>query len=231
MPPSRLPAEGYSPAGDGSAPDGPQLISPEVVAGYRRERMAVAVAELVHEDGVNELTTTRMVARARMSRLSFYKLFADKTECLAYCCEFAGDRLAGPVLVAAQDPELWPAPLERAIGALLEAAAEQPLLAELCFVHSAALLPRGSEVGHQAIVEALAAVVARGQEKRGAGGPPPAEETEFVASAVASIVAQRIRAGEVASLPARADELVALAVTLSGGRGALGDWPPPSPAG
>lgn len=230
MPPSRPPAKGYSEPGNGSVPDRPRLISPEFVAGYRRERMAVAVAELAHEDGVDELTTARMVARARMSRLSFYELFADKAKCLTYCCEFAGDRLAEPVLTAAQDPEPWPVPLERAIRVLLEAVAEQPLLAELCFVHSAALLPRGSELGHQAIVKALAAVTP-GREERDAEDVPPSEEAEFVASAIASIVAQRIRAGEVDRLPALADELASLAVKLSGNRNAPGGDPPPAPAG
>ncbi len=178
--------------------------------------MAVAVAELAHEEGIDGLTTAGMVARARMSRLSFYKLFASKAQCLAYCCEFAADRLAEPVRSAAQGPEPWPVPLERAIAALLEAAAAQPLLAELCFVHSPALLPRGSEVGHQAIVEALAVAVTRGREHDGPSGAPPSEEAEFVASAVVSIVAQRTRAGEVDGLTALTDELVGLAPKLSG---------------
>lgn len=193
--------------GAGSRVVKPARISREVLEGYRRQRVVVALAELTHEGGVADLTTTRIIGRARMARNTFYELFDGKAECMEFACRRAGEGLVGPMEEACEEAGSWRDRLDRTIGALLRTAAAEPLLAELCLIHSPAVEANGTAPSSQRPVEALVAAMAGACEA-------PSEREELVASAVVSVVASRIRRGEAEGLSGLHGELNRLATKL-----------------
>lgn len=212
MPPARLGPEGHAGAKRAARKDGiAPMISREVLERFRRERVFLAVAELAHEEGPSALTMSRIVKQGRMSRNTFYALFADKAECLDLACEFARDRLLAPVRAVDPDTGTSQERLERAISGLVESVSSEPTVAELCMVHAPSIATGGRDVGVEALVEALIATMGRDATERSEGS---AGLEEFVAATIASIVVTRVRRGEAAELAALQDELTALAARL-----------------
>jgi AcrR family transcriptional regulator len=188
------------------------MISRDVLERFRRERVFLAVAELAHEEGPSALTMSRIVKQGRMSRNTFYALFADKAECLDLACEFARDRLLAPVREVGPDAGTSQERLARAISGLVEAVSSEPTVAELCMVHAPSIASGGRDVGVEALVEALIATMRNDAREEGDEGSAGLEE--FVAATIASIVVTRVRRGEAAELAALQGELTALAARL-----------------
>ncbi len=193
------------------------LLPQEFIDNYKRWRVLVAIAGLAHEGGAGELTTTQIIARAKISRPTFYELFESKAACFAFACGAARRYLVGPIEAAGEAPGPWPERMSAAVGDLLAAAAEQPLLAELCLLHAAGMRREPQEPCGEAVVEALARLAAdgRGAGRQAAGGlpyrePQPGTE-ELVACAIVSVVAPRVRAGA-AELPELREELTGMAL-------------------
>lgn len=190
----------------------------ELIESYQRERLIAALTEVVHERGVGDLTAARIIERARMSRKTFYELFESKGACEEAGCEEAHKHLFDPVKAAAGAPWPWLDRVSEAVGAFLDAVVEDPLLAELCLVHSVAI-PGGGESCHRAGIEAMTDLIRGGREegRRLAGGDayqePPPQTEEFVACAIVSVVAMRLKRGEVADLPGLRGELVRMAAS------------------
>src|SRR2546423_602659 len=64
-----------------SLPRGPHQLAREVVVASQRGRMIEAMAETVAEKGYAATTVADVVARAGVSRRTFYEHFADREEC------------------------------------------------------------------------------------------------------------------------------------------------------
>lgn len=190
---------------------GSRLIARDVLEHFRRERIFLAVAKLAQERGASALTTAAIIKQGRMSRNTFYDLFADKAECLDLACEFAGERLVGPIREAETEDRQGER-LGDAISALLEAVSTEPAVAELCVVHAPSISEHGREVGLEAIVEAL--IEAMGSDGDAADREVSPGLREFVAATITSIVISRVRRGEAAGVGELQDDLTALAARL-----------------
>ncbi|WP_328856398.1 TetR/AcrR family transcriptional regulator [Williamsia herbipolensis] len=83
----------------GSLPRGRHNVPREVVAAAQRERLMIAITELMARQGYGDVTVTDVVQRAKVSRSVFYGFFEDKQACaLASYDRFIGvllDSLAG----------------------------------------------------------------------------------------------------------------------------------------
>lgn len=53
---------------------------------HKRKRCALALSEVVHERGAAGLTVARVVAQAKISRATFYDLFANCGGAFQYAC-------------------------------------------------------------------------------------------------------------------------------------------------
>src|SRR3954463_2098239 len=62
-------------------PRGPHQLAREVVVASQRGRLLDAMAEAVAEKGYATTTVADVIARARVSRKTFYEHFRDKEEC------------------------------------------------------------------------------------------------------------------------------------------------------
>jgi AcrR family transcriptional regulator len=181
------------------------MLSRHYVEGFRRERVAAAVAEIAHERGITATTGMRIIARAHISRNTFYDLFESRDDCLHFAFSEAYARLFGPIEVACEHDGAWLTCLSIAFGNLLAVTSEAPLAAELCLVHSWGAMQVAEGYDIQAGTAALSKLIAGGRTFASFddGGwrrePSPGIE-DLLAGAVVSLLARRLRDGEIADL-------------------------------
>lgn len=82
-------------------PRGPHGLSRAEVEESQRDRLLWAVAEAVAEKGYNATTVADIISRAKVSRTTFYHLFADKLACF-----LAANLAASELLIDVLEAEL-----------------------------------------------------------------------------------------------------------------------------
>jgi AcrR family transcriptional regulator len=159
-------------------------------------RVTQAVADLAHERGLSAASAPELCRRAAISRADFDRIFPSAPEAIGNAFAEAFDSLFIPVREAAAGAPTWLEGLARALDALLEAAGEQPRLAELCLVHSPLAAKEAAGHDYRAAVEAVSAVVRTAREHAEAEGgqlvTAPALAEEFLAHGIL------FRAGQIA---------------------------------
>jgi AcrR family transcriptional regulator len=168
--------------------------------------------ELVGERGYAATTVPDVVAAARVSRNGFYALFEDKADCfLALCDEVANEML--DALVALGGADDWRGALERGMDVYLRSWQDRPLFARAYLVE----LP---SAGERAIAQRdrqferfrrlFDGMAAWAREDDPSLPPVNPLATRLLVGGITELVAEEVRAGRVASLAGRRDELVAL---------------------
>lgn len=155
------------------------------------------MAEEVARSGSTSVTVARVIARARVSRRLFYELFADVEDCLLATFEWGVELARSVVLDACSDQDEWLGQMRAGLAAMLRFFDAQPLLAQLCIVHSAG---GGRSILRQrsAVVAELAAAVAVGDERARDEGPPSVV-AEGVVGAVLAVLYSRVLECDVVS--------------------------------
>lgn len=122
---------------------GPQLpkgrhgLSREEVESSQRLRILRGMAEAMREQGYVDTTVADVIARAGVSRESFYRLFISKADCFAAAFDAAAEILLHRISAAPALAEGSADPLdrvERAVAAYLDTLAEEPAWARLFIV-------------------------------------------------------------------------------------------------
>lgn len=139
---------------------GPHGLEPALVERVQRERLLAATSSVVAEIGYQAATVAKILACARISKITFYELFDSKEQCFlaAYddAVAHAFERIEDACAAEAQAP-----PQQRlgaAIDALLDFLAEEPDVARLCVVEVLAAGPAGRE-RRAATMDRLAAMM------------------------------------------------------------------------
>jgi AcrR family transcriptional regulator len=178
------PRKDEPPAGDG--------LPREHVSEIQRMRILAAMAEVASERGAGSVTVAHVVARAGVSRRTFYDLFADREECFLAAFEEAIGRVSSLVLEAYGRESAWRERVRAGLWAALVWLDKEPALARMCVVESLAAGPRVLE--RRAVV--LRALVAAVDEGRGATGRKTAQlsllTAEGVVGAVLSVIHTRL---------------------------------------
>jgi AcrR family transcriptional regulator len=152
------------------------------VTEIQRARMLAATVEAVAEIGYAHLTVAQVISRARVSRKTFYDLFADREDCFLAAFEQGIARASALAGEAYERRRNWRDGMRAALAELLGLIDEEPALARLCIVEA---LAAGEEVllRRAAVVRLLAAAVDRGRDQPGASQPP-----ELISQAVVGAV-------------------------------------------
>jgi AcrR family transcriptional regulator len=206
-------------------PSGSHGIPAEVVARNQRERLVAAIAEACAERGYAETSVTEVAKRAGVSTVTFYRLFADKRDCMLAAHRALLGRLLDEVdracaegnreeaaAAAERDREAKPRAAIRTALSLL--AADAPS-ARLLSVEVLAVGPEGMR-RHDAAVEAFLSRLRRAREPEqglpaSLGSAPsavPSADWALVAG-IFALIGRRVMAGEADRLPELEDELVA----------------------
>lgn len=195
-------------------PRGPHQLSREAVEQSQRNRILLALTEVVAKKGWSSTSVADIVALAGVSRSTFYQLFDDRLDCF-----LAANRIASDVLLAVMRERLAELEAERQvefservsvlISSYLETLEANPGLARVFLVEVYAAGPRAVEQRRQA-VEEFVELFLSAQHPSATGAPADDAEianradermiTEVLVAAVSSFVTNAIGAGDFDSL-------------------------------
>jgi AcrR family transcriptional regulator len=163
----------------------------EHVSDIQRLRILGAMAEVASERGAGAVTVAHVVARAGVSRRTFYDLFEDREECFLVAFDEAVERVAGSVVGAWESAGSWRARVRAGLMALLVFFDEDPALARLCVVEALAAGPVALE--HRGrVLAGLVAAVDEGRGETRKGVEPPPLTADGVVGAVLSVIHGRL---------------------------------------
>jgi AcrR family transcriptional regulator/DNA-binding MarR family transcriptional regulator len=153
--------------------------------------MLAAAVEAVEEVGYARMTVAQVIGRARVSRKTFYDVFADREDCFLA----AFDQALGQARLIAQEAytgeSSWREGVRAALARVLMFMDEEPGLARLCIVEALGAGTRVLECRGQVLNE-LAEVVDRGRAASNAAREPPQVTAEGVVGAIFAVLHTRL---------------------------------------
>jgi AcrR family transcriptional regulator len=187
----------------------------------QRARLLGAAVPAVDELGWSGVTVADIASRARVSRRTFYDLFANREECLLAVLDETVGRVERDLAAASLHEKAWVERVRVGLWRILCFLDRDPALARVCVVQSA----RGSRrvlEAREEILTRLASMLEDGcsQVMRGAQVPPVTAEG-LVGAAVA-ILYKRLLNGERAPLTGLHGDLMGMIVLPYQGAAAAG---------
>jgi AcrR family transcriptional regulator len=161
------------------------------VSAIQRSRMLLALVEVAAERGAGQASVAHVVARAGVSRRTFYELFDDREDCFLAAFDHALARASDVVLPAYLAEQGWRERVRAGLAALLAFLDEEPGLGGLLLVDSLSAGPRALERRERLLATLIAVVDGGRGEGRTAGSSPPLT-AEGVVGAVFSVLHARM---------------------------------------
>jgi AcrR family transcriptional regulator len=182
-------------------------LAPEPGDRSQRARLLEAMVRAVAEKGYEAATVADAVRLARVSRGTFYELFASKEACLTAAYRTGYEVLEERIGAAVRGAPDWRAELRLGLRAYLRALEEDPLFARVYLIEGHVVAAE-----RDAVLARFAARYARTFARSGRPVPPP-EALYVLAVGVHELACARVREGrEVSSLE---QLLVSCAVRLT----------------
>ncbi len=157
----------------GGPPAGGEGVAHPRVVEIQRSRLMAAAARAVEELGYTRATVAHITRRAKVSRRTFYELFANREECLLAALEGVVEGIRGELAAAGLEGLAWRERIRGGLWVVLSFFDREPVAARFCVVQamrgSQAVLERREEV-----LGDLAGVIdeGRGEGARGEDLPP-----------------------------------------------------------
>ncbi len=213
------------------APAAGTSVPREQIVEIQRSRLLAAAVVAVDELGYADTTVSDVTSRARVSRRTFYELFANREECLAAVLEDVLALIEGEVAAADLGGLAWRERVRGGLWVILSFLDREPALARVCVVQALRGGPRLLE-RREEILAGLAAVVDEGRlEGARAGGCTPLTAEGVVGAAFAIVYARLLR-GERERLTGLLGELMGMIVLpYLGAAAARREQARPVPAG
>jgi AcrR family transcriptional regulator len=178
----------------GSLRAGPNGSARGQVTEIQRTRMIAAAVDTVEESGYARMTVAQVIGRARVSRKTFYDVFADREDCFLAAFDQAVGQLRGLVRDAFQGERSWRDGVRSSLACLLVFMEDEPALARLCMIEALGAGDRVLE--HRAgVLAELAAVIDQGRLVSSTAREPPAVTAEGVVGAVFAVLHTRLLDG------------------------------------
>jgi AcrR family transcriptional regulator len=205
-------------------PTGAHGLDPEEVRRDQRERLQTALIELIAQRGYQAVRILDLTKLARVSRPTFYSLYADKEELFLAAYDEIAKRTASTIMAAYQTQGSPGERLRRAMRAFAELAAAEPEAVSLMVLGAFGAGSKALERRNQTLqalelsIAASRAPAGRGDAKKARKGPVAAAATggaeltvKVILGGIREVTAARLRRGQAGALPALADELAAWA--------------------
>jgi AcrR family transcriptional regulator len=153
------------------APTRPRRSGREHVSEAQRVRILAAIVRVSSEHGPEGATVARIVGLAGVSRRTFYELFEDRSDCLLAAIEEAVALAGERVVAACETHERWADRVRAGLFALLQFFDQEPQLARLCVVQSAAAGP-ATLARRRELLDQLARMIDQGRSVARRQPPP-----------------------------------------------------------
>ena len=173
---------------------GPNGLPRGQVTEIQRSRMLAAAVEAVDEVGYARMTVAQVISRARVSRKTFYDVFADREDCFLAAFEQALTQAEILAREAYERESGWRDGVRAALARLLMFMDAEPGLAKLCVVEALAAGDRVLERRAQALDE-LAAVIDQGRFLTNATREPPEVTAEGIVGGAFAVIHTRLLEG------------------------------------
>jgi AcrR family transcriptional regulator len=173
-------------ASERARPQAPRL------AEFQRSRLLNAAAEVASERGYQRMSVTAIVARAGVSRKTFYELFKGREDCLLAVLEESLARMARVAVPAYEGDASWPDRVRAALLALLAFLEGEPDLGALTLSYLLGYGPRSPELRTR-VRELLSAVLDEGCSQARPGHNSSALTAELVVGGVLAVIHARLR--------------------------------------
>ncbi len=171
-------------------------VSHVQVAEMQRSRLLAAAVRTVEELGYGHATVANITRRARVSRRTFYDLFANREECLVAVLEDAAQRIGAEIDHAGLEDLSWRERVRGGLWTILSFLDREPVLARVCVVQAL----RGSQgvlERREEILRGLAAALDEGRSGEGPRGLEcPSLTAEGLVGAAFAIVYARLLRGD-----------------------------------
>ncbi len=201
-------------------PRGPHGLPRHEVERSQRDRLLVAAADAVAEKGYVATSVADVLARAGVSRTTFYQLFDDKLDCFLGACRMASDVVATIIadeLARVVADDLTPLEkLDRLLRTYLQTLAANPSLARVFLVEVYAAGPAAIRQRRESLDRFIDLIAATHPDGSTLIGPNPDQRfaAEVLAGAVSSLVTTAVGTGELDRVTAIHEPLMALAARL-----------------
>jgi AcrR family transcriptional regulator len=177
----------------------------------QRARLLGAAVAVVDELGWSGVTVADIASRARVSRRTFYDLFANREECLLTMLNDTVERVEGDLTAADMMSLSWVERLRTGLWTILCFLDRDPALARVCVVQSARGTRRVLEAREE-ILTRLADSIDEGRVQSARAEQTPPLTAEGLVGAIVAIVYKRLLNGEPAPLSDLHGELMGMIV-------------------
>ena len=196
----------------------------------QHSRLLVAVAATIDEFGFEQSTVTRIAARAKVSRRTFYELFENRETCLVALIDAVVERVERDLAAAGLEGLEWRERVRGGLWAILSFLEREPLLARIWVVHALHGGPQTLERREQVLAR-LAAILDEGRHEGPRGAECTLVTAEGLVGGALGVVYARLRSGDRRPLTGLLDELMwMIALQYLGARAARREQRRPAPA-
>jgi AcrR family transcriptional regulator/DNA-binding MarR family transcriptional regulator len=169
----------------------PQAAPRDEVGEVQRARMVAAAIEAIAELGYAGMTVAEVIARARVSRRTFYEVFGDREDCFLAAFEETLARAEQALRAAYRQETRWLPRTRAALIALLCFCDEQPAFGRLLVVDALGAGPRVLQ-RRATVVATLVQAVDQGRAEARQGRSPGPLAAEGVVGAVLAVLYARM---------------------------------------
>ncbi len=199
-------------------PTGAHGLDPEEVRSDQRERLQTALIELIAERGYQAVRILDLTKLARVSRPTFYSLYADKEELFLAAYDEIAKRTANTIMAAYGTQGSPGERLRTAMRAFAGLAAAEPEAVSLMVLGAFGAGPkalerrnRTLEALEQSISSSRSAAGGRSGKSGGRQGGKTDLTVKVILGGIREVTAARLRRGQAGELPGLVDELAAWA--------------------
>ena len=195
----------------------------------QHSRLLVAVAATIDELGFEQSTVTRIAARARVSRRTFYELFDNREACLVALIDAVVERVERDLAAAGLEDLEWRERVRGGLWTILSFLEREPLLARIWVVHALHGGPQTLE-RRERVLARLAAVLDQGRGEGPRGAECTLVTAEGLVGGALGVAYARLRSGDRRPLTDLLDELMGMiALQYLGPRAARREQQRPAP--
>ncbi len=163
------------------------------VAEIQRSRLLVAAIDALEIGGYERASVAQIIKRARVSRRTFYELFANRDQCIAAVLDDTAAQARHELGAAELGGRPWRERMRLGLWSILCLLDREPALARVLLVHSVRGGPEVLERRDAILAELAAAVDAGRRERARAAQPSPLTARGVLGAALAILQARLAR--------------------------------------
>ncbi|NNN21172.1 MAG: TetR/AcrR family transcriptional regulator [Acidimicrobiales bacterium] len=189
---------------------GPIRPSRSEVHDIQRGRLLRAMAQVVSEKGYLGVAVSDVVAKASVSRRTFYEIYDDKEACFVDLVSFAYSALTKRLETASSNHDKAIDLLERVVGIYLETLSNEPEMARVILVdaYGAGQNSIAQKVESAKKFEAAILLLIEKLKSEGEIESEVSPDVEMIVGAIRSLVTMRVAVGETNKLPELRERIV-----------------------